>query len=123
MVSHSGGVTNPVGVNSQTYVVNQLSTSDTGNYFCAVTNAGGNGAVSRTNFFISVNPAAGLGFAAQAASQFGSVGGSLTLSCTITGSGPYSIQWNFNGNPSTDGSSVTGNAGDNSVVLIRRHPL
>jgi hypothetical protein len=113
----AGGVTNAVtGANSQTMLINELASTDTGNYFCAVTNAGGNGAVSRTNFFISVNPAAGLGFASQAPSQFGGVGGQLTLSCTITGSGPYSIQWYFNGNPLIDGSAVTSNPGDASLV-------
>src|SRR5258706_4392875 len=112
-----GGVTNAVGVNSQTYVVSETSGSDIGNYFCAVTNAGGNGAGSRTNFYISViTTPTRLGFITQPVSQFASVGGTLALSCTVTGTGPLSFQWYFNGGLLTDGSPVTGNAGDASVV-------
>ncbi len=93
-----------------------LSSSDTGYYFCAVTNSGDNGALSGTNFYISVKPDAGLGFNLQPASTNVSIGLTFSLSCTFTGSGPYTIQWKFNGNPLTDGSPVTGNAGDISVV-------
>lgn len=118
----SGGVTNAVGVNKQTYVVAQSSASDTGNYFCAVTNAAGNGALSSTNFYIKVLPDAGIGFTVQPVSKFGSVGGTLSLSCTVTGSGPLTYQWKFNGGDLTDGNAVTGNAGDSSIVSGSQTP-
>jgi hypothetical protein len=112
----SGGATNPVGTSSQKYLVSQLSASDAGNYFCAVTNSGGKGALSVTNFYIKVLPDAGLGFTSQAASTNISIGQTLNLSCSFTGSGPYTIQWKFNGNALTENSPVTGNAGDISVA-------
>jgi hypothetical protein len=117
----SGGVTNPVGGNSQKYIAPSLSASDVGNYFCAVTNAGSKGAVSGTNFYISVLPAAGLAFGLQPVSQTNFVGVAMNLSCTVSGSGPFSFQWYFN-NPTVgtltlaNGSPVTGQPGDGSVV-------
>ena len=118
----SGGVTNAVGANSQKYVVSQLASTDTGNYFCAITNSGGNGARSTTNFYISVKADAGLGFGLQPVSANVSIGVTFTLSCTVTGSGPYTIQWKFNGGNLTDGSPVTGNPGDISVVSGSQTP-
>jgi hypothetical protein len=123
----SGGVTNAVGANSQTYLVNQLASGDAGNYFCAVTNAGNNGASSVTNFYISVLPAAGLGFTSQPASQTNFVGVGMSLSSSVTGSGPYSFQWYFN-NPTVgtlalaNNSPVTGQPGDNSLVSGAQTP-
>ncbi|PYJ03812.1 MAG: hypothetical protein DME25_11190, partial [Verrucomicrobia bacterium] len=110
----SGGVTNAVGANSQKFLVSSLSASDTGNYFCAVTNSGGKGALSGTNFYINVFAAAGLGFTSQPAATNPPVGSILNLSCSVTGSGPLTFTWKRNGNTLTDGP--TGGAGDDSVV-------
>jgi len=119
-----GGVTNAVpGANSQTYAVAQTSASDVGNYFCAVTNSGGIGAVSRTNFYISVNSTpTGLAFTTQPASKGAPIGGSITLAAAVSGTGPLTYQWNFNGAPLTDGQPVTGQAGDISIVTGSQTP-
>ena len=120
----SGGVTNPVGVNSQTYFLNSLAGSDTGSYFCAVTNSGGQGALSGNNFYISVNATpTPPGFNTKPPATInGAVGGSLTLSCLAFGTGPLSYQWAFNGTPLLDGAPVTGNPGDASVVRGSQTP-
>jgi len=119
-----GGVTNAVaGANSQTYVVPQTSALDTGNYFCAITNSGGIGALSRTNFYISVNATpTGLAFTTQPASKGAPIGGSATFTCAVSGTGPISYQWNFNGTPLTEGQPVTGQAGDISIVSGSQTP-
>jgi len=120
----SGGTTNPVGGNSQTYLKSSLAGSDTGNYFCAVTNSGGQGALSGTNFFISVNAApTPPGFTTKPAVTVTSgTGSTLTLSCVAFGTGPLSYQWAFNSNPLTDGAPVTGNPGDVSLVAGSQTP-
>ncbi len=115
----SGGVTNAVpGANQQTYFIPSTSGSDNGNYFCAVTNSGGIGALSRTNFYISVNatPTAPFFTTKPPAATSIAVGNTLTINSVVSGTGPLSYQWYFNGNPLTDGQPVTGNAGDISVV-------
>ncbi len=120
----AGGLTNAVaGQNNQTMVIQQLSSADTGNYFCAVTNSAGVGAWSRTNYYISVKADAGLSFLSKPpASLGGTIGSSLTLTSSIAGSGPYSIQWSLNGNPLSDGSPASPNAGDNSIVTGSSSP-
>jgi hypothetical protein len=120
----SGGATNPVGVNSQTYLVASTSGSDTGNYFCAVTNSGGQGTVSGSSFYISVNatPTPPFFTSKPPATINGAVGGSLTLSCLASGTGPISFQWAFNGTPLVDGAPVTGNPGDVTVVRGSQTP-
>jgi hypothetical protein len=121
----SGGTTNAVpGANAQTYLAPSLSASDAGNYFCAITNSGGLGALSGTNFQITVNTApTPPGFTTKPPATIGGgVGGSLTLSCVAFGTGPLSYQWAFNGNSLTDGAPVTGNPGDTSVVSGSKTP-
>jgi hypothetical protein len=119
-----GGATNAVpGANSQTYVVAQTSALDVGNYFCAVTNSGGIGALSRTNFYISVNSTpTGLAFTSQPASKGAPIGGSITLSAAVSGTGPLMYQWTFNGAPLADGQAVTGQPGDISIVSGSQTP-
>ena len=114
----SGGVTNAVGVSSQTYVVASLSGTDTGSYFCAVTNVGLLGAVSTNSFYISVNttPTPPFFTSKPPVTTNGTVGGKLTLAAVASGTGPLTYQWSYNNNPLTDGAPVTGNAGDLSVV-------
>ncbi|HWX21787.1 MAG TPA: CHRD domain-containing protein [Candidatus Binatia bacterium] len=124
------GVTNVVaGATSQTYYIASLSASDQGNYFCAVTNSGGAvGAVSRSDYYISVNSTpTPPGFTAQPKSGSASVGGTLTLSCTAFGTGPLSYQWFFSnsivGNLTlVNGSPVTTQPGDASVVNGSQSP-
>lgn len=114
-----GGVTNAVpGANSQTYFIPSTSGSDNGNYFCAVTNSGNFGALSGTNFYISVNANATAPFftTKPPAATSVAVGNTLTISSAVAGTGPISYQWYFNGAPLTDGQPVTGTAGDISVV-------
>ena len=119
------GVTNPVGGNSQTYFVASLAGTDTGRYFCAVTNSSlVQGALSGTNFYISVNatptPPA---FSSKPATPVNiSLGSTLALASTVYGSGPLSFAWTLNGNPLTDGSPATGNPGDASVVSGSQTP-
>jgi hypothetical protein len=116
----SGGVTNEIaGANSQTYLVTSLAGSDAGSYFCAVTNSGGQGALSGSSFYISVNatPTPPFFTSKPPATINGAVGGSVTLSCLASGTGPISFHWAFNGTPLVDGAPVTGNPGDASVVL------
>jgi hypothetical protein len=119
------GVTNPVGVNSQTYLVASLTGTETGNYFCAITNSGGQGALSGSSFYISVNttPTAPTFTSKPAATLSASVGGKLTLSTAVSGTGPLSFVWSFNGTPLVDGAPVTGNAGDISVVSGSQTPI
>lgn len=120
----AGGVTNAVGGNSQKYLVTSLSASDAGLYFCAITNAGGVGALSRTNFAINVNatPTAPLFTSRPPASTNGSVGGSLTVTCAAAGTGPLSFQWAFNDTPLVDGQPATSQSGDVSVVSGAQTP-
>jgi Immunoglobulin domain len=120
----AGGITNAVaGANAQTMLINSLTASDQGNYFCAITNAGGLSALSGTNFAITVNatPTAP-SFTVQPKSTGASVGGSLTLTCTAVGTGPLGYQWFFNNNPLADGAAVTGLPGDLSVVSGSQTP-
>jgi len=114
----SGSATNPVGGNSQTYLVANTSSSDVGNYFCAVTNAGGQGALSGSSFYISVNttPTPPTFTLKPPATVNISLGSTLTLASAVYGSGPLSLVWTLNGNPLTDGQPATGNPGDASVV-------
>jgi hypothetical protein len=121
----SGSTTNPVGGNSQTYFVPSLAGSDTGSYFCAVTNSGGQGALSVSSFYISVNttPTAPTFTSKPAATVSATVGGKLTLSTAVSGTGPLSFVWSFNGTPLVDGAPVTGNAGDISVVSGSQTPI
>jgi hypothetical protein len=120
----SGGVTNPVGANSQLYYVPSLSGADTGNYFCAVTNSGSQGAVSTSAFYISVNTAttAPIFSSKPPTTLNGTVGGKITLSAAASGTGPLSFQWSFNGTPIVDGGPVTGNPGDLSKVSGAQTP-
>lgn len=121
----SGDSTNPVGANSQTYFVASLAGSDTGNYFCAVTNSGGMGALSGTNFQISVNttPTPPAFSSKPPASTNIVLASTLTLASAVYGSGPLSFAWTFNGNPLTDGSPVTAVPGDVSVVSGSQTPI
>ena len=121
----SGGTTNPVaGATSQTYFVPSLSGSDSGNYFCAVTNSVGLGALSVTDFQISVNTASTAPFftTPPPTTAQGTVSGSLTLGCVAEGTGPLSYRWSYNGSPLVDGAPVTGNTGDLSVVSGSQTP-
>lgn len=119
----AGGVTNAVsGANGQTYVIAQLSGSDAGAYFCAITNVGGIGTVSKTNYLSVNTTATPPTFKTQPASAGASVGSTVTLSCSAYGTGPLSYQWNFNGTPLTDGGPVTAQPGDNSLVTGSQSP-
>ena len=119
------GVTIPVGGNSQTHVVASLTGTETGNYFCAVTNSGGQGALSTTNFYLSVNviPTSPFFTTKPPTTLNGSVGGKITLTAAASGTGPLTYQWSYNNNPLTDGAPVTGNAGDLSVVSGSQTPV
>ena len=119
-----GVSTNAVGANSQTYLVSSLSGSDAGYYFCAITNAGGLGEVSGTNFQITVNTTSTPpGFTTKPpATLNGAVGASLTLNSAGFGTGPLTYQWAFNGTPLVDGAPVTSDPGDVSVVRGSRTP-
>jgi hypothetical protein len=121
----SDGATNLVSGNSQKHLVNSLAGSDTGNYFCAVTNSGGQGALSGTNFYISVNttPTPPTFTSKPPAATNIAIGSALVLSSAIYGSGPLSCVWTFNGNPLTDGSPATANPGDASVVSGSHTPV
>jgi hypothetical protein len=119
----SGGTTTSIpGATKQTYLVPSVSGADAGYYFCAVTNSAGLGALSSTNFQITVNTTpTPPGFTTKpTATVFGAIGGSLTLSCTAFGTGPLTYQWAFNGTPLVDGAPVT--AGDGSVVAGSQTP-
>src|SRR6267154_2152118 len=114
----AGGVSNAIpGATSQTYVVAQTSAADVGNYYCAITNSGGIGALSTKSFYISVNSTAtGLSFVTQPASKGAPIGGSVSFPSAVNGTGPLTYQWSFNGTPLTDGQPVTGQLGDISLV-------
>ena len=121
----SGGTTNPVaGATSQTYLVPSVSGSDAGNYFCAVTNSAGVGALSVSDFQIEVNTALTAPFftTTPPTTAEGSVSGSLTLRCAAQGTGPLSFRWSYNGTPLVDGAAVTSNTGDLSVVSGSQTP-
>ena len=121
----SGGATNAIpGAINQTYVVASLAGSDTGNYFCAVTNSDPLGALSTTNFHIGVNTASTAPtFTTKPPAVInGTVGGALTLASAASGTGPLSFVWTYNGNPLTNGQPVTGNPGDASVVSGAQTP-
>jgi hypothetical protein len=116
----SGGVTNAVGASSgsQKLFLPAISAGDEGAYFCAVTNSGGIGAVSGSDFYIAVNttPTAPTFTVTPPTNVTATIGTTLTLSAAASGSGPLNFVWKFNGNPLTDGQPVTGNPGDQSVV-------
>ncbi len=124
----AGGVTNLMSTSSsssgQKYYVASLAGSDTGYYFCAITNSWGNGVVSTTNFHIGVNTTATAPFftAKPPAATNGTVGGTLVLTATASGTGPLTFAWTFNNNPLTDGQPVTGLPGDASSVAGSQSP-
>jgi hypothetical protein len=120
----AGGVTNAVpGANSQVLLINSLSGTDTGNYFCAITNSGGIGALSRTNFYLSVNATpTPPTFTRQPTNTSISVGSTLTMAASAFGTGPLSYQWYLNGTPLVNGLPGTGNLGDISVVSGAQSP-
>jgi hypothetical protein len=120
----AGGVTNAVaGANSQVLLINSLSGTDQGNYFCAVTNSGGIGALSRTNFYISVNanPTPPT-FTRQPTNTSISVGSTLTMAASAFGTGPLGYQWYLNGTALVNGQPGTGQPGDISVVSGAQSP-
>jgi hypothetical protein len=121
----AGGATNAVaGGTSQALVINSLTPSDTGAYFCAVTNAGGLGALSSQSFYISVNAALSVApfFTNQPASGTAPLGGTLTLSSAAFGTGPLTYSWTFNGNIINDGVNPFGFPGDACVVSGSQTP-
>jgi hypothetical protein len=120
----AGGTTNRMaGATRQTYVVSQLGAADTGNYFCAVTNALGTGAVSGTNYSISVNTTpTPPTLATSPKNATAPIGGTLTLKASAFGTGPLSYQWNYQGSPLTDGQPASGAPGDTSVVAGAQTP-
>jgi len=83
-----------------------------------VTNSGGQGALSTTNFHIGVNltPTPPTFTTKPPANTNGTVGATLTLAALAAGTGPISYVWTYNGGPLTNGQPVTGNPGDASVV-------
>jgi hypothetical protein len=106
----SGGVTNPVGGNSQKYLVPSISASDAAYYFCAVTNSCGQGAVSSTNFQILVNTTGTApAFSLEPVSGTNLANSVATLTCTAAGTGPLSYTWKYNNTTTvTDGAKTDG---------------
>jgi hypothetical protein len=105
----SGGVTNPVGGNSQKYIVPSMSSSDAAYYFCAVTNSCGQGAVSSTNFQIAVNTTATAPvFSLQPASTTNLAYSVVTLTCAAVGTGPLTYTWTNGTTKVTDGTQSDG---------------
>jgi hypothetical protein len=120
----AGGATHPIGgATNQTYVIEQLSGPDTGNYFCAVTNSGGLGAVSGTNYAVLVNTTpTPPTLSTEPKDTTVAIGANLTLKASAFGTGPLIYQWNFNNAPLTDGQPVTTVPGDASVVTGSQTP-
>ena len=120
----AGGATNAVGgANAQKLFIPSLSATHQGNYFCAITNVGGLGALSRTNFSITVNSTpTPPTFTLQPTNTSVSVGSTLTMACSAFGTGPLSFQWFLNGNPLTDGQPGTSQPGDISLVSGSQSP-
>jgi hypothetical protein len=119
-----GSATNWIaGATRQTLTIEQLSGTDTGNYFCAVTNAAGMGALSATNFAISVNtmPTPPT-FKIQPEDTTAAIGGNLTLTASAFGTGPLTYQWDFNNSPITDGQPLTSASNDSSMPAGSQTP-
>jgi hypothetical protein len=117
------GVTNAVGgANSQTYVISSLASGDQGSYFCAVTNSGSIGALSRTNFVMVKTNLTAPAFTTQPVTKGVSVGGNLTETCLASGTGPLTFQWYLGGNALVNGQPGTMNPGDVSVVSGSQSP-
>ena len=122
----SGGTSNLIsGATGQTYLVPQVSSADVANYCCVIANSCGSSASTTTNFAIAVNATlTPPTFSTKmAATLSASVGGKLNLTNAAFGTGPLSYQWDYNGTPLTDGTSVTGQPTDLSVVSGAQSPI
>ena len=102
------------------YIFNPAQTNNSGNYFVVVTNAYGaiTSSVAALMVYLPVN------IASQPQSQTVPAGGSVTLSVTASGTGPFSYQWLLNGTnvlknliTTVAGNGVQGYSGDGGAAI------
>ena len=95
--------TSITGATNSTYVIAPVAPSDAGLFSVLVANAFG--AASSTNAILTVlSP---VKFATQPQSQEVQSGGQVTLSVGVTGTSPFTYQWNKNGTPISGANSGT----------------
>jgi hypothetical protein len=81
-----------------------ITVSATGTYWVRVTS--GNGCIGRDTVAITVNPAPV--FTTQPLDQIRCVGENINLFVVVSGSGPYTYQWQKDGLDMSDGGSISG---------------
>jgi uncharacterized delta-60 repeat protein len=91
------------GANASSYAISSAQLTDAGSYDVVVTNSTG----SVTSSVALVNVGYVPVVVQQPFSLTNIVGGTMNLSCIVTGSAPILLQWTFNDNPLTDATNVT----------------
>jgi sugar lactone lactonase YvrE len=107
------GATNP------SCVVDEAQPSDAGSYTVTVTNVDGSATSAAAVLTVSV-PAGSPDITVQPVGGPLPSGGSLALSVTVTGAGPFTFQWMLNGSPiaGANGPSYTATEGGSYSVSI-----
>ncbi len=81
-----------------------ITVSSTDSYWVRVTS--GNGCIDRDTVLITVEPAPSI--TTQPSSQTSCVGTDITLSIVVSGTGPYTYQWQKDGLDLSDGGNISG---------------
>ncbi|MGO8675720.1 MAG: choice-of-anchor tandem repeat GloVer-containing protein [Limisphaerales bacterium] len=89
-----------------TLAVNNVQSTNAGNYTVQVTNSAGSVVSAAAMLTVLVPPS----ITAQPASRTNAVGKTAAFSATATGTAPLSYQWRFNGLDLTDGGNISGSA-------------
>ncbi|HTL71901.1 MAG TPA: immunoglobulin domain-containing protein [bacterium] len=101
------------GSTNNTLSVTNALLSDAGNYWLVITNLAGATTSSVASVSVLIPPA----IIVQPASQTLMHGSSVTFSTGVSGDGPLSYQWYFNGAPMADGTQISGATTTNLTLL------
>jgi hypothetical protein len=108
-MSNGGNVS---GAASSALTLTGVQSVDAANYQVVVTNIAG--AITSVVASLTVNVPPSI--SAPPASQTVAVGSNTAFTVTVTGTGPFSYQWRFNGTNLADGGSINGSAGSNLSI-------
>lgn len=94
------------GANSATLSLTSVSTNQAGSYTCLVTNVAGSSLSSAAVLAVSALPVAP-SVTTQPVSQTVAVGANVTFTVAVSGTAPFSYQWQFNGGNISGATSAT----------------